>query len=97
MNNKAESDNDPIGDEIEAIAVGFEEREFTADELSKIKQTRRRSPRIGEARADVYTFRAPPSYKHRIKQRATSEQTTESQVIRDALDAYLEESADLLR
>ena len=89
MNNKAQTDEDPTGGEIEAIAVDFEEREFTPDELSKIKRTRRRSPRIGEARADVYTFRAPPSYKRRIKQRATSEKTTESQVIRDALDAYL--------
>ena len=89
MNNKAETDKDPVRDEIEAVAVDFEEREFTAGELSKIKRTRRRSPRIGEARADVYTFRAPPNYKRRIKQRATSEKTTESQVIRDALDAYL--------
>lgn len=89
MNNKAETDKDPTGDKIETIAVDFEGREFTPGELSKIKRTRRRSPRIGEARASVYTFRAPPSYKRRIKQRATSEKTTESQVIRDALDAYL--------
>lgn len=89
MNNRAKTDKDPTRDEIEAIATDFEEREFTSDELSKIKRTRRRSPRIGDARADVYTFRAPPSYKRRIKQRATSEKTTESQVIRDALDAYL--------
>ena len=89
MKNKTENDKDPTGDEIEAIAADFEERTFAPDALSKIKRTRRRSPRIGEARADVYTFQAPPSYKCRIKQWATSDKTTESQVIRDARDAYL--------
>lgn len=79
MKNNTETDKDPTGDEIEAIAADFEERAFTPDELSKLKRTRRRSPRIGEALADVYTFRAPPSYKRRIKQRATSDKTTESQ------------------
>ena len=76
-------------DDIEAIASDFENREFTPGELAKIRKTRRRSPRLGEARAEVYTFRAPPSYKRRIQQRAATHNTTESQVIRDALDAYL--------
>ena len=44
------------GDEIEAIAAAhFEQREFTPDELAEIKRTRRRSPRIGETRADSRT------------------------------------------
>ncbi len=43
------------GDEIEAIAADFEQREFTPDELAEIKRTRRRSPRIGETRADSRT------------------------------------------
>ena len=77
------------GDEVEAIATDFEERDFAPDELAKIKRTRRRSPRIGETRAEVYTFRAPHSYKSRIQQRAASDETTVSQVIRDALDSYL--------
>lgn len=37
----------------------------------------------------MYTFRAQPGYKNRIKQRAASDDKSESQVIRDALDAYL--------
>lgn len=89
MSNEAKTDKTLTGDEIKSVAAEFESREFTPDELTKIKRTRRRSPRIGEARAEVYTFRAPPSYKKRIKKRAASDDTTESQVIRDALDAYL--------
>ena len=89
MSNRAKTNRTPAGDEIEAIAGDFEKREFTPDDLAKIKRTRRRSPRIGETRADVYTFRAPRSYKNRIKKRADSERTSASQIIRDALDAYL--------
>ena len=84
--NRRDSLND---DEITAIAADFEHREFAPAELASIRKTRRRSPRLGEARAEVYTFRAPPSYKRRIQERAAAQHVTESQVIRDALDAYL--------
>ncbi len=76
-------------DALVEIADAFEDREFSPDELAAIKKTRRRSPRLGEAKAEVQTFRAPPSLMARIRQRAASDGTTESQVIRDALDAYL--------
>lgn len=79
-------------DDIGAIAAEFEHREFAPAELDTIRKTRRRSPRLGEARAEVYTFRAPPSYKRRIQERAAAQHVTESQVIRDALDAYLSAS-----
>ena len=71
------------------IASAFESREFSSEELAAIKKTRRRSPRLGEAKAEVQTFRAPPSLVDRIRERATSDGTTESQVIRHALEAYL--------
>ena len=75
--------------DINEIAAEFEQRDFTAEEIVTIKKTRRRSPRIGDSNAEVVTFRAPPTYKVRIAERAHAEHTTESQVIRDALDAYL--------
>ncbi len=75
--------------DINEIAAEFEQRDFTDDEIGTIKKTRRRSPRIGDSNAEVVTFRAPPKYKLRIAERAHAEHTTESQVIRDALDAYL--------
>ena len=89
MSYEAKTDRTLTSDEIKSVAADFESREFTPDELTKLKRTRRRSPRIGEVRAEVYTFRAPPSYKKRIKKRAASDDKTESQVIGDALDAYL--------
>ena len=80
----ASTEDDPA-----EIASAFETREFSSEELAAIKNTRRRSPRLGEAKAEVQTFRAPPSLVDRIRVRATSEGTTESQVIRHALEAYL--------
>ena len=76
-------------DDIDAMATEFEKRDFAPAELATIRKTRRRSPRLGEARAEVYTFRAPPSYKRRIQELAAAQHVTESQVIRDALDAYI--------
>ena len=80
----ASTEDDPA-----EIVIAFESREFTSEELAAIKKTRRRSPTLGEAKADVQTFRAPPSLVDRIRARATSDGTTESQVIRHALEAYL--------
>jgi hypothetical protein len=89
MNRKTTSGRPLTDNDLAEIARDFEEHEFTHDELSNIKHTRRRTPTIGEATAVVVAFRAPPAYKDRIKRRAESDHTTESQVIRDALDAYL--------
>jgi translation initiation factor 2 alpha subunit (eIF-2alpha) len=81
--------NQPNPKTPEEIAAEFEAQSFDADALDEIKKTRRRSPRIGEARAEVYSFRAPPSYKDRIRRRASDENKSESEVIREALDAHL--------
>jgi len=89
MNRKTQPTPTLSDEEIAKLADDFETREFTPTELTRIKKTRRRKPRLGEAKAEVYTFRAPPNYKNRIKNRADSDAKTESQVIRDALDAYL--------
>lgn len=87
----AESRMEPTSTEEDLvdIADAFENREFSPVELVAIKRTRRRSPRLGEAKAKVQTFRAPPSLMDRVRRKAASDGTTESQVIRDALDAYL--------
>ncbi|MGF1600194.1 MAG: hypothetical protein ACFCVK_25375 [Acidimicrobiales bacterium] len=89
MNRKNTSGHPLTDTDIADIARDFEEHEFTDHELARIKPTRRRTPTIGEATAVVVAFRAPPAYKERIKRRAENDHTTESQVIRDALDAYL--------
>jgi len=73
----------------EGLAAAFAKQTFTPEQLSDVKKTRRRAPRLGDAKAEVYSFRAPPTYKDRVRQRAKTERKTESQVIREALDAYL--------
>lgn len=79
-------------EDITAIADEFQNREFTPEEVAKIKKTRRSSPRLGSTNAKVIAFRAPAAYKDRIKARAKAESKSESQVIRDAIDAYLQAS-----
>ena len=68
------------------VARDFERREFSPRELAAIKATRRRSPRLHEAEAVTQTFQVSASLMDRIRERASSEGTTESQVIRDAVD-----------
>ena len=79
----------PAVGHLVGTADAFESRGFSSEELAAIKKTRRRSPRLGEATAEVQTLGAPPSLVDRIRERATSDGTTESQVIRHALEAYL--------
>ncbi len=89
MNRTTENGKTLTDEEITAIADDFETADFTPEDVAKIKKTRRRSPRIGDTKAEVLTFRAPGAYKDRIKERADADDKSESQVIRDALDAYL--------
>lgn len=89
MNRTTKNGKTLTDDEITAIADDFEATEFTPEDITKIKKTRRRSPRIGDTKAEVLTFRAPGAYKDRIRERADADDKSESQVIRDALDAYL--------
>ena len=46
-------DNAPKTDEVKAMAADFENREFTPDELAKIKRTRRRRPRTAQSAAEI--------------------------------------------
>jgi len=86
MTNGRRAPNDA---ETAKIADDFAAREFSNDELATIKNSRRRPPIIGEAPAEVVTFRAPPIYKERTKKRAETDHTSGSQVIRYALDTDL--------
>ena len=88
MNRTTKNGKTLSDEELAAIADDFETTDF-APRIAKIKKTRRRSPRIGDTKAEVLTFRAPHAYKDRIRERADADEKSESQVIRDALDAYL--------
>ena len=89
MNRTTKNGKNLTDEELKAIADDFETTDFTPEDITKIKKTRRRSPRIGDTKAEVLTFRAPGAYRDRIKERADADDKSESQVIRDALDAYL--------
>ncbi len=89
MSKDARSSGGPTGEEMTTIARDFEHREFSPKDLAAIKATRRRSPRLHEAEAETQTFHASASLMDRIRERASSEGTAESQVIRDAVNAYL--------
>ena len=89
MNQKNKATSKLDDNNLAQIAEEFEPTEFTPDELTNIKKSRRRTPRLGESKAEVYAFRIPPNYRERIKLRADSDAKSQSQVIRDALDAYL--------
>ncbi|MFV0316251.1 MAG: ribbon-helix-helix protein, CopG family [Microthrixaceae bacterium] len=89
MNRTTKTGKTTTDEEITAIADEFETTDFSPEDVTKIKKTRRRSPQLGDTKAEVLTFRAPSAYKDRIKERADADEKSESQVIRDALDAYL--------
>ena len=46
--------------DLAAIAEEFESRQFSPDELAVIRRTRRRSPCLGEAKAEVRNTRRLP-------------------------------------
>jgi hypothetical protein len=75
----------PISDEeIQALA---DEAEAGID-LSKLKRRPGR-PSIGSSAADVFPVRLDPELRAALEERAESEHTTASDVVRTALRAYL--------
>ena len=89
MSNETKTDRTLTGDEIAAIATDFEERDFALDELAKVKRTRRRSPRIGETRAEVYTFALPTATRTGSSRGQLPTRPPRAKSSEDALDSYL--------
>ena len=74
-------------EEIEALATEVEETDYDIDEL----ETRRRGrPPIGSGPADVVPVRIDPELKAAIEARAEADQTTTSEIIREALRRFLD-------
>lgn len=72
---------------IDAIAAQVEAAEFDVDLL----RTRRRGrPMIGTSPAEVVPVRIDPELRAAIDARAAADETTTSDVIREALRRYLE-------
>ena len=72
--------------DIEALA---DEAEQDYD-VSQLKARRRGRPMIGDAPAEVVPVRLDPSLKDAVEARAADDETTTSEIIREALRRFLE-------
>ena len=53
ISRESEGPAESSASDLAAIADAFESREFSRDELGAIGETRRRSPKLGEAKAEA--------------------------------------------
>jgi hypothetical protein len=72
--------------DVEALA---EEAEQGYD-VEELKARRRGRPMIGDAPAQVVPVRLDPALKAAVEARAASDETTTSEIIREALRRFLE-------
>ncbi|MGH8873002.1 MAG: ribbon-helix-helix protein, CopG family [Acidimicrobiia bacterium] len=73
-------------DDIEALATEVEETQY---DVEAVKTQRRGRPPMGSGPADVVPVRIDPELKAVIEARAEAEQTTTSEIIREALRRFL--------
>ena len=81
----------PVTDELIEQLADEAERGYDVDELIARRGTRGR-PRLGVERSTVESVRLDPELKDRLVRRAEDEGVPVSEVIRDALNNYLEAS-----
>ncbi|MEZ5175033.1 MAG: ribbon-helix-helix protein, CopG family [Acidimicrobiia bacterium] len=74
-------------EEIEAVSTEVAETEYDVEAL---KIRRRGRPSMGSAPADVVPVRIDPELRAAIEARVAAEQTTTSEVIREAIRRFLE-------
>ena len=74
-------------EEIEALSTEVEETDYDVETL---KTQRRGRPPIGSGPADVVPVRIDPELKAAIEARAEADQTTTSEIIREALRRFLD-------
>lgn len=81
----------PVTDELIEQLADEAERGYDVDELIARRGTRGR-PRLGVEKSTVESVRLDPELKDRLVRRAEDEGVPVSEVIRDALNNYLEAS-----
>jgi hypothetical protein len=74
-----DSDVEALSDEVEGDY-----------DVETLKTRRRGRPSMGSAAADVVPVRLDPELKEAVESRAEREQTTTSEIIREALRKYLD-------
>ena len=73
-------------DDLDALSTAVETGEYDVEVL---KSRRRGRPAMGSAPAEVVPVRLDPELREAVEARATSDKTTTSDVIRQALKKYL--------
>jgi uncharacterized protein (DUF4415 family) len=74
-------------DDLDAIATEVEETDYDVEVL---KTRRRGRPLMGSGPADVVPVRIDPQLRAAIEARAEADQTTTSEIIRQALRRFLD-------
>lgn len=74
-------------EEIEAIADEVEHKDY---DLKLLKKRRRGRPPMGSAPAEVVPVRIDPDLRAAIEARAAADETTTSEIIRQALRRFLD-------
>lgn len=72
--------------DIDAIATDIEQTDF---DVETVKARRRGRPLLGDAPAEVVPVRLEPSLREALEARAAAEHSNSSEIIREALRAYL--------
>lgn len=79
----------PITDEL-ITALGAEaEAGYDVDALKQHRGTKRGRPTLGSAAASVESVRLDPELRHELAERARHDNTTTSEIIREALRRFL--------
>ena len=73
-------------EDLDALAAEVEDAKYDVEAL---KARRRGRPAMGSAPADVVTVRLAPEMRATIEARAAAEDTTTSEIIREALSRFL--------
>ncbi len=76
-----------IDEEIDALSTEVAESDYDVETL---KTRRRGRPSMGSGPADVVPVRIDPELRAAIEARAEAEQTTTSELIREAIRRFLE-------
>ncbi len=79
---------EPITDELVTALAAEAEAGYDTDAL-RAQQPKRGRPTLGSAAASVESVRLDPKLRHELVERARHENTTASEIIREALRQFL--------
>jgi hypothetical protein len=87
QNHRTRSGKKLADSDIEALAAEVEKTDY---DIQALKRRRRGRPLMGSAAADVVPVRVDPELRAAIEARAAADNTTTSEIIREALRRFLD-------